>query len=90
MPDLANASSFSEVPWFMIDNNWMLTEFEVRVVRCLAEGMQSKEIAQRLGRRKPTIEGYIRTLFIKLNAKTRAQLVGEAIKAGLIQLEMAR
>jgi two-component system, NarL family, response regulator YdfI len=84
MPSLADASPFSEVLGFMIDNNWMLTEFELRVVRCLAEGMQSKEIARSLGRRKPTIEGYIRTLFIKLNAKTRAQLVGEAIKAGLM------
>jgi two-component system, NarL family, response regulator YdfI len=74
----------------MIDNNWMLTDLEVRVVRCLAEGMQSKEIAQCLGRCKPTVEGYIRTLYIKLNAKSRAHLVVEAIKAGLIQFESPR
>lgn len=52
-----------------------LTEMEKTVVQCLARGMQSKEIAAQVGRSKPTVEGYIRILFVKLNARSRAQLV---------------
>jgi two-component system, NarL family, response regulator YdfI len=86
MPNLTPSLVPFEVPWYMIDNNWRLTDLEVRIVRCLAEGMHSKEIADCLGRRKPTIEGYIRTLYIKLNAKSRAHIVVEAMKAGLIDV----
>jgi DNA-binding CsgD family transcriptional regulator len=51
--------------------------------------MQSKEIAARLGRSKPTVESYIRTLFIKLDARSRAQLVAVAIRTGVIDVTAA-
>jgi DNA-binding CsgD family transcriptional regulator len=51
---------------------------EKTVVHCLAQGMQSKEIAAHVGRSKPTVEGYIRLLFAKTNARSRAQLVAIA------------
>jgi DNA-binding CsgD family transcriptional regulator len=51
--------------------------------------MQSKEIASRLGRSKPTVESYIRALFMKLDARSRAQLVAIAIITGVIDMRAA-
>jgi DNA-binding CsgD family transcriptional regulator len=47
--------------------------------------MQSKEIAVSLGRSTPTIESCIRSLFDKLDARTRAELVAIAIWGGMIE-----
>jgi two-component system, NarL family, response regulator YdfI len=66
-----------------------ITDTDKTVLLCLARGMQSKEIAARLGRSKPTVESYIRTLFIKLDARSRAQLVAIAIQTGVIDVTAA-
>ncbi|HTC31561.1 MAG TPA: helix-turn-helix transcriptional regulator [Candidatus Acidoferrum sp.] len=66
-----------------------ITDTDKTVLLCLARGMQSKEIAARLGRSKPTVESYIRTLFIKLDARSRAQLVAVAIRTGVIDVTAA-
>jgi len=63
-----------------------ITDTDKTVLLCLAKGMQSKEIAASLGRSKPTVESYIRTLFIKLDARTRPQLVAIALESGMIHL----
>lgn len=65
----------------------MITDAEKQVLQCLADGMLSKEIATRMRRSKPTIEGYIRILCIKLSARSRAQLVARAISLGLLDVE---
>jgi DNA-binding CsgD family transcriptional regulator len=41
--------------------------------------MQSKEIAEQLGRSKATVEGHIRILFAKLHARSRAHIVAIAM-----------
>jgi DNA-binding CsgD family transcriptional regulator len=64
-----------------------LTDIEKTIVRCLAQGMQSKEIAGVIRRRKPTVEGYIRILYAKLDAKSRAHVVAEAIRQGALTLD---
>jgi DNA-binding CsgD family transcriptional regulator len=61
-----------------------ITNNDKDVISRLARGMQSKEIAASLGRSKPTVESYIRALYIKLNARTRAELVAKAIRSGAI------
>ena len=61
-----------------------LSAIETSILRCLAEGMQSKEIAICVGRSKPTVESYIRLLFAKFNARSRAQLVVLAMKSGAL------
>ena len=62
-----------------------LSTIEVQILECLAQGLQSKEIASVVGRRKPTVEGYIRTLYLKLGARSRAHLVAQAYCHGLLQ-----
>jgi len=62
----------------------------MRILWGLMEGCQTKEIAALLGRRAPTIEGHIRILFAKFNARSRAQLVATALRAGLLDGAHAR
>ena len=57
---------------------------EASVLTLLARGYQSKEIADALGKSRPTVEGYIRVLFIKLKAKSRVHLVAKAYDCGIL------
>ena len=64
-----------------------LTMIEAAVLHGLSEGLQSKEIAEAIGRKRPTVEGYIRALYLKFHAKSRAQLVARAYRCGLLSDE---
>lgn len=55
------------------------------MLRGLANGYQSKEIAIDIGRKIPTVEFYIRNLFLKLDARSRAHLVALALCSGILQ-----
>ncbi len=55
---------------------------EQSIVEALANGFQSKEIADRIGRSAATVEFHIRNLYAKLNARSRAQLVARAYTLG--------
>ena len=61
-----------------------LSELEVAIVRALAHGLQSKEIASALDCNRTAIEFRIRTLFVKLEARSRAQLVARGYDIGLL------
>jgi DNA-binding NarL/FixJ family response regulator len=74
----------------MRTNATQLSKAELSVLCSLANGLQSKEIAVEMGRSKPTVELYVRTLFTKLRAKSRAHLVALALHQGLIGLQDIR
>jgi len=61
-----------------------LSDIEVAIVRALADGLQSKEIACALDQSRNSIEFRIRTLLVKMEAKSRAQLVARGYEAGLL------
>lgn len=61
-----------------------LTAIERQILRCLANGLQSKEIAAAINRSVPTVEMNIRRLYVKLSAKSRAHLVALAFCASLL------
>lgn len=63
-----------------------LSAMELAVLRGLAKGLQSKEIAVSLGRSKATVELYVRALYTKFNAKSRANLVAIAICRSVIEV----
>jgi len=65
-----------------------LSDLERAILLCLARGMQSKEIAVCIERKKPTVEQHIRLLFAKCGAKTRAQLVAIAIERGAVNVRL--
>jgi DNA-binding NarL/FixJ family response regulator len=62
-----------------------LSDIELAIVRALAQGLQSKEIATVLERSRPTIEFHIRMLFAKMQARSRAQIVARGYELGLLE-----
>ncbi len=61
-----------------------LSEFEIAIVHALAQGLQSKEIASALDCNRTAVEFRIRALFVKLQAKSRAQLVARGYDMGFL------
>jgi DNA-binding NarL/FixJ family response regulator len=62
---------------------WM-SPIEVALLAGLANGLQSKELAQEIGRSTATVELYIRNLFLKFDARSRSHLVALAFCAGVL------
>jgi two-component system, NarL family, nitrate/nitrite response regulator NarL len=65
-----------------------LTDVEKTILRCLAQGMHSKEIARVIKRSKPTVEAHIRLLYAKMSARSRAQLVMRAVTLNVISTDL--
>jgi DNA-binding NarL/FixJ family response regulator len=61
-----------------------LSERELDVLRLVADGMSTSEIAKRLSYSERTIKNVIHDITTKLNARSRSQAVAEALRAGLI------
>lgn len=61
-----------------------LTAKEIAIIAGLADGLQSKEIAPTVRLSKASIDTYIRILYGKLGARSRAQLVAIAYAAGAL------
>jgi DNA-binding NarL/FixJ family response regulator len=61
-----------------------LTEREQEVLRLVAEGNPTSEVARRLCYSERTIKNVLHDVIMKLNARTRSQAVAEAVRAGLI------
>jgi len=53
----------------------LLTEREMQVVRCLAEGLTNRDIAERLNLSRHTIKNYMFRIFDKLGVSSRVELL---------------
>jgi len=53
----------------------LLSKRELQVVRCLAEGLTNREIAQRIGLSQHTIKNYLFRIFDKLGVSNRIELL---------------
>jgi DNA-binding CsgD family transcriptional regulator len=62
-----------------------VTPRELEIIRHIAEGMTSKEIADKLGTSLKTIETHRQNIFRKLELGNAAQLVRYAIREGLVR-----
>jgi predicted ATPase/DNA-binding CsgD family transcriptional regulator len=62
-----------------------LTERELDVLQFLKEGLQNKEIAGRLFISPKTVDHHISSIFFKLDVKSRAKAVQEAIHLDIIK-----
>jgi DNA-binding NarL/FixJ family response regulator len=62
----------------------LLTTREQQVLRLVAEGHATREVADRLCYSERTIKNVVHDVVTKLNARTRSQAVAEAVRAGLI------
>ena len=63
-----------------------LTMHELIILHALADGAQSKEMARLINRSRGTVEFYIRSLFLKLNARSRPHLVAQAFRSGVLRV----
>ncbi len=61
-----------------------LSQTDLAILRCLAEGRSNKEIAQRVNLSPHTIKDHLEKMFGLLAARSRSHLVAEAIRRGLI------
>lgn len=64
--------------------NIILTKREMEVLHAIAEGLSTKEIAQKLFISENTVDTHRQNIFSKLNVHNVADLVIKAIKAGYI------
>jgi len=62
-----------------------LSEREVEVIRLVAQGHTSKEMAQSLGLSPRTLETYKARAMSKLNLRTRADLIRYALRSGWLR-----
>jgi DNA-binding NarL/FixJ family response regulator len=61
-----------------------LTNREYDVLRMLADGESTREIAHRMSYSERTVKNIVRDLLVKLNGKTRAHAVALATRQGVI------
>jgi DNA-binding NarL/FixJ family response regulator len=64
----------------------VLTRREREVLDCLAQGMQVKAIARVLGITQETCRGYVKSLHVKLGARSQLEAVVRAQRLGLLGL----
>jgi DNA-binding CsgD family transcriptional regulator len=64
-------------------NSAHLTERELGILQLLKEGMQNKEIANRLFISAKTVDHHISAILFKLDVKSRAKAVREALSMGI-------
>ena len=62
----------------------VLTHREFDVLRLLADGSTTREIAERLSYSERTIKNIVRSLLEKLNCRTRAHAVALAARQGVV------
>ena len=61
-----------------------LSERERRVLRLVADGHQTREVAAELCYSERTIKSVIHDVVIKMNVRTRSQAVAQAVRQGMI------
>jgi DNA-binding NarL/FixJ family response regulator len=63
-----------------------LTEREVDVLKCIAEGDRNRDIGERLSISEETVKVHIKHIMYKLDAKDRTQAVAIGIRRGVIHI----
>ena len=63
-----------------------ITKQQTACLKYLAMGFTHKQIAQKMCLAQKTVEHYLNAVKLKLNCKTRAELISQAIERGLVGL----
>ena len=64
----------------------VLTPAEMTILRLIAKGLPSKQIALRVGVAPSSVETHIRNIYRKLDANSRTAAVGFALKRRLLKV----
>jgi DNA-binding CsgD family transcriptional regulator len=68
-------------------NKAHLTQREMEVLHLLQEGMQNKEIAEKLFVSPKTVDHHVSAILLKLDVNTRAKAVQEALRRNILSIE---
>ena len=91
MESNSNVSSNSNIALTVERDRWalhdlaarfQLTDREREVVEHLADGLTSKEIAQRMRISPNTVKAFLRSVMIKMGVTTRSGVIGKIVEAG--------
>ena len=63
-----------------------LSEREIRVLRCVAQGNSNKRVAVELGITDKTVKAHMKSIISKLNANDRTHAVTIALRRGILEL----
>ena len=63
----------------------LLSDRELEVLQCLAEGLTTQQIASRLFISENTVKTHIRHILDKLEASNRTEAVGKATQLGILR-----
>ncbi|TSI11078.1 response regulator transcription factor [Lysinibacillus sp. BW-2-10] len=77
----------SEIPKKVVgenQNNYGLTEREMEILSCLAEGLNNTEISARLFLSLGTVKNYISNIYAKLDLHDRLKVARKAIDEGMV------
>jgi DNA-binding NarL/FixJ family response regulator len=81
--EVVAALAGAEEPVTAIDGP-SLSPREREVLQLIADGLENKQVAKTLGISEATVKGYLRNVFERLDASTRAEAVAAALRFGLI------
>jgi len=62
-----------------------LSPREHQVLQLLADGLENKQVARELGISEATVKTYVKGVFERLDARSRAEAVAKGLRRGLIQ-----
>ena len=62
-----------------------LSQREMEVIRLMTAGMLKKEISEALSVSYHTVDSHLRSIYAKMNVKSRSQAVCKALREGLVQ-----
>lgn len=60
------------------------------IVEYLCEGLNTAQIAERLGISVNTTQNIVSATMLKMNSKTRAEVTAKAVSLGIVALENAK
>ena len=80
-PSIAITIERDRQPLYELEVRFQLTEREREAVEHLAEGLTSKEIAQRMNISPNTVKTFLRLVMIKMGVTTRSGVIGKIIEA---------
>lgn len=67
------------------DQDYGLTEREMRILRLMVDGLSNVEIAEQVAYSRATVKADVSAILDKLNVKSRVEAVALALKTGLVQ-----
>lgn len=68
-------------------NSILLTEREIQIVRLIAEGLSSRQIAERLSISVKTVDTHRSNIMEKLGVRNSAELIKYAIREGILDVQ---